>query len=44
MYTVLDSLGNPLRRFPSYKQAMTYKIAMQRYDWKIEKSSGLVHH
>jgi hypothetical protein len=37
MYIVLDSLDNPLRRFPSYRQAMTFKIAMQRYDWKIRK-------
>lgn len=34
-YIIKDSLGNYLRAFPTYKQAMTYKIAMQRYDWII---------
>lgn len=35
MYKVIDSLGNILRIFPTYKQAYTYKIAMNRYDWRI---------
>ena len=35
MYKVVDSLGNILRVFPTYKQAYTYKIAMNRYDWRI---------
>ena len=35
MYIVYDSLGNPLRRFPTRKAASTYKIAMQRYDWPV---------
>lgn len=35
-YRVKDSQGNVLRVFNTYQQAMTYKIAMQRYDWIIE--------
>ena len=34
-YAVYDTTGRLLRKFFTYKQAMTYKIAMQRYDWKI---------
>lgn len=34
-YIVYDSLGNYLRTFSNYKQAMTFKIAMGRYDWSI---------
>lgn len=34
-YRVIDSEGYILRTFPTYKQAMTFKIAMGRYDWKI---------
>lgn len=35
MYRVYDSTGKYLRSFPTYKQAMTYKIACGRMDWKI---------
>ena len=34
-YKVFDSLGNYLRSFPTYKQAYTFKIACNRYDWAI---------
>ena len=34
-YYVKDSLGNVLRGFPTYKQAYTFKIACNRYDWTI---------
>lgn len=36
MYKVIDSEGKILKIFPTYKQAMTFKIAMGRYDWKIK--------
>ncbi len=36
-YAVYDSLGNFLRGFPTYQQAMTYKIMCQRYDWVIKQ-------
>jgi hypothetical protein len=36
MYGLFDNYNNLLRVFPYYKQAMTYKIACQRFDWKIE--------
>lgn len=35
-YIVKDSLGNILRSFPTYQQAMTFKIACGRMDWSIE--------
>jgi hypothetical protein len=35
-YKVLDSEGNILRVFTTYEQAMTYKIAMSRFDWLIK--------
>lgn len=34
-YKVIDSQGQTLRVFPTWKQAMTFKIAMGRYDWRI---------
>lgn len=37
MFKVYDSLGNFLRSFPTYKQAMTYKIMCQRYNWTIKE-------
>lgn len=35
IYIVFDSLGNPLRRFPTYKAAFSYLIMTGRYDWSI---------
>lgn len=35
-HIVKDSLGNILRVFSTYQQAMTYKIAMGRHDWIID--------
>ena len=35
-YRVYDSLGNYLRSFNSYPQAMTFCIANNRYDWTIK--------
>jgi hypothetical protein len=35
-YKVIDSEGYVLRVFSTYKQAMTYKIAMGRLDWRIK--------
>lgn len=37
MYKVFDSVGQFLRSFPTYKQAMTFKIANGRMDWNIKK-------
>lgn len=37
MYRVFDSVGQFLRSFPTYKQAMTFKIANGRMDWIIRK-------
>lgn len=34
-YLVTDSEGHILRSFPTYQQAMTYKISCGRYDWEI---------
>jgi hypothetical protein len=36
-YVVYDSLGNFLRRFPTYKAAFEYLIMTGRYDWSIVK-------
>lgn len=36
-YIVEDSLGNPIKSFTTYKQAFTFKIMSQRYDWKIRR-------
>ncbi len=36
MYTVYDTQGKKIKSFTSYKAAFTFKIAMQRYDWRIE--------
>lgn len=35
-YKVYDSSGKFLKSFPTYNQAMTYKIMCQRYDWIIK--------
>ena len=34
-YVVKDSLGNFLRGFDTYKEAFSFLIACQRYDWTI---------
>lgn len=34
-YIVVDSLGNYLRSFPTYKQAYTYKIFVGGFNYKI---------
>lgn len=36
-YGVYDSVGKLLRCFKTYKQAFTFKIVMQRYDWTIKE-------
>lgn len=36
-YVVTDSLGNFLREFDTYKQAFSFLVANQRYDWTITK-------
>lgn len=35
MYIVTDSLGNIMGKFPSYKQASTFKFARGNYSWRI---------
>lgn len=36
-YTVYDSYGYIVRgNFPSYKAAYTFKVVMNRLDWKIK--------
>lgn len=37
MYKVFDSVGQFLRSFPTYEQAMTFKIANGRMDWNIQQ-------
>lgn len=39
MYKVFDSVGQFLRSFPTYKQAMTFKIANGRMDWIIKSKN-----
>lgn len=34
-YIVEDIHGNPIKSFTTYKQAFTFKIISQRYDWRI---------
>ena len=34
-YVVTDSLGNFLREFDTYKEAFSFLITCQRYDWII---------
>lgn len=36
MYKVFDSLGNFMRRFPTYKQAVTYRLAYGNKYWTIK--------
>ena len=37
MYKVYDTLGNFLRVFNSWKEAYSYIISKQRYDWTIRQ-------
>lgn len=39
MYKVYDSMGNLMRRFPTYKQAATYKLAFGNSGWTIKQYS-----
>lgn len=34
-YLIEDSLGNIIKSFNTYKQAYTFIIMSQRYDWKL---------
>ena len=36
MYKVYDSLGNFMRKFPTYKQAVTYRLACGNRYWTIK--------
>lgn len=36
MYKVYDSLGNFMRKFPTYKQAVTYRLAYGNKHWYIK--------
>ena len=36
-YGVFDSVGKLLRYFNTYKQAETFKISLQRYDWSVKQ-------
>lgn len=36
MYKVYDSEGNFMRKFPSYKQAVTYRLAYGNKYWYIK--------
>lgn len=36
MYKVYDSLGNLVRRFPTYRQASNYKFAYGNTGWTIK--------
>ena len=38
MYVVYDSSGKYLRSFKTYKDAYSFIISMQRYDWVITQS------
>lgn len=42
MYIVTDSYGHFLRKFPTYKQAMTFCLSRGRMDWHI-KSTNYVY-
>jgi hypothetical protein len=35
MYKVIDATGHTLRTFMTYRQAYTWLIVMNRYDWEI---------
>lgn len=35
-HIVYDSCGKYIKSFPTYKQAMTFKIANGRLDWEIK--------
>ena len=34
-YVVFDSLGNFMRRFPTYRQASNYRLAYGNSSWTI---------
>ena len=36
-YGVFDSTGTLLKYFNTYKQAETFKISRQRYDWSVKQ-------
>ena len=36
-YGVFDSVGKLLRYFNTYKQAETFKISRQRYNWNVKQ-------
>ena len=36
MYKLYDSLGNFIKRFPTYKQAVTYRLAYGSIYWTIK--------
>lgn len=36
-YGVFDSTGMLLRYFNTWKQAETFKISLQRYDWSVKQ-------
>lgn len=36
MYKVYDSMGNFMRRFPTYKQASEYKFTFGNSGWTIK--------
>jgi len=36
MYKVYDSLGNFMRKFPTYEQASNYKLAYGNRSWTIK--------
>lgn len=38
MYKVFDSVGQFLKNFPTYNQAMTFKVINGRMDWSIKKT------
>lgn len=40
-YGVFDSVGKLLRYFNTYKQAETFKISQQRYDWSVKQIWGV---
>lgn len=36
MYSVIDTTGTILRTFMTYRQAYTWIIIMNRFDWEIK--------
>lgn len=39
---VFDSVGKLLRYFNTYKQAETFKVSRQRYDWSVKQIWGRI--